>query len=270
MIVNDKTKICVSIAGSRGRFGVNFHNPGYADLGLDFVYVPLELTHCDLSGFARLLRSNFLGCSVSMPYKSEIIRYLDKLDESALMIEAVNTILNDNGDLIGFNTDYYGAKSALEKSLDLKGKKALLLGAGGAAKAVAHALSASGSNVTISNRDEEKAQRLASRVGAGTILWELRNDFEGGDILVNATSVGFDDPEEMPVISQTLRKYEAVMDVVTGKETTLIREAREAGKLTIAGNVMAVYQAAKQFEIYTGKKLTQEFIAKKFKETGGA
>src|SRR5262245_39523417 len=130
--ISSKTKICISIARQRGSFGARFHNLGYEMLGLDQVYIPLAVASESFPSIFPLLRSNFLGCSVSMPYKVATLEYLDAVDAQAAAIGAVNTIVNHDGKLTGYNTDIIGALRALEK-LPLHNKSVLLLGAGGAA-----------------------------------------------------------------------------------------------------------------------------------------
>jgi len=192
------------------------------------------------------------GCSVSMPYKETVIQYLDDLDISAVRIGAVNTILqNENGNLKGYNTDFYGAKKALEKS-EIKGKEVLMLGAGGAAKAVGLAVKELGSVLTIANRTYKRAKELSEKLNAKVIPWEQMVN-SSGYLLVNATSVGMKSPNEMIVKEDVIRNFSGVMDVVIyPAETKLLKIAKETGKKVIPGTLMCVYQAAKQFKIYTG------------------
>ena len=149
--VNRKTEVCISIATKPGNFGSAFHNSAYDLLGLNWVYIPRKVESATdleraINGVCAL---NIKGCSVSMPYKETVIKYLDELDISAEKIGAVNTIkqLND-GTLKGYNTDFYGAKKALEKA-EIKGKEVLMIGAGGAAKAVGLAVRELGGDLTI-------------------------------------------------------------------------------------------------------------------------
>ena len=253
------TKHCISISEKPGKFGVYFHNKGYDILGLNYVYFPLKVKANQLKGILGLIKDNFQGCSVSKPHKIKVIDYLDELDPSAEKIGAVNTILNKNEKLIGYNTDYNGARRAILNNYNISEKKVLMLGAGGAARAIGYAVKDIGGKLIISNRDPEKAKGLAKKLDAEFLKWESRNDFCKGSLLINATSVGFDNPENIPLAEKSLEEYNAVMDVVVG-DTNLIQKAKEMGKITIPGIEITVYQAAKQFEIYTGKKLPQGFI----------
>ena len=206
------------------------------------------------------------GCSVSMPHKETVIQYLDELDSSAKKIGAVNTIVqNENGDLKGYNTDFYGAKKALEKA-EIKGKKVLMIGAGGIAKAVGLAVIELGGFLTIVNRTYKRVSELGEKLDAKVISWEQVNN-SSGYLLINATSVGMKKPDEMIVKEEVLRNFDAVMDVVIyPSETKLLKIAKEAGKEVIPGTLMCVYQAAEQFKIYTGFDAPEEIIIKTIKE----
>ncbi len=269
--MDEKTTLCVSIAEKPGTFGAKFHNEGYKLLGLNFAYLPLKVNSSQLESVITLVRGNFHGCSVSMPHKLKVVDYLDSLDESALRVGAVNTVLKkEDGTLHGYNTDYYGAKAAMEKSLgSIAGKKVLLLGSGGVARAISHAVKDLGGKLAITNRTEEKAEGLAEKVGAEHLPWKERNNCSGF-LLINATGVGMDHPGEMAVSEEAIDNFEAVMDVVI-KNTALIEAAKFKGKKTIPGTMLTAYQAARQFEIYTGKKLPEEFVKKFYVlETGGS
>ncbi|WP_437886395.1 shikimate dehydrogenase family protein [Sorangium sp. So ce307] len=144
--------------------GAAMHLAGYRALGLDFTYIPFAVT--DVEGATRGMRAlGIRGLGVSMPYKQAVIPLLDEIDPVAARIGAVNTIVNDEGRLRGYNTDWIGAVRALEEVTQLGGARVLLLGAGGAARAVAFGLAERGAAITIANRDLEKARQLAAAVG---------------------------------------------------------------------------------------------------------
>ncbi len=261
--MDGKTIKCVSIAEKPSCFGIEFHNKGYEFFGLNYVYIPLKVTSNNLESTIQLVRENFKGCGVSMPYKIEVIKYLDELDESAEKVGAVNTILN-NGRLKGFNTDYYGARSALKNTLEIEGKDILMIGAGGAARAIGHAVKDLDGRLWITNRTEARANELAYILRAKTIQWQERNSFNAY-LLINATSIGFNNINESPLLNESISNYEAVMDIVLtsdAQKTRLIREAESKMKIVIPGRTMTIYQAAKQFYIYTEKKLPEEFLNK--------
>jgi len=254
------TKICISIAEKPGTFGLEFHNLGYEELELNYDYIPLKVLPEQLEATMQLTRDNFHACSVSMPHKVNVIDYLNKLESSAEKCGAVNTILNKNRILIGYNTDYFGAKRAIEEVGNIHGKKVLMIGAGGVARAIGHAVKDLGGDLVIANRTLKKAKSLAEELDSNAVNWEQKNQ-EGAYLLINATRVGMDNPEERLVSEQLISRFEAVMDVVV-KPTRLIREAEKQGKVTIPGLTMTTYQAAKQFEIYTGKQVPKNVIEK--------
>ncbi|MBI2101488.1 hypothetical protein HYT53_02655 [Candidatus Woesearchaeota archaeon] len=252
------TKKCISIAEKPGTFGVEFHNKGYALLGLNYIYFPLKVSYGELEPVIGLVRRNFHGCSVSMPHKARAAGMVDALDDSAKKTGAVNTILNQNGKLKGYNTDFYGAKTALQKTLSVKNKKVLMLGAGGAARAIGHAVKELGGKLAIANRTKNNGEMLAKALKASLIGWKDIAK-EQGYLLVNATSIGMDSKSETAVSKKTVSNFYAVMDVVI-PETQLIHEALRQKKIIIPGCKMAVYQAAEQFRIYAGKELPESFI----------
>jgi len=252
------TKKCISIAEKPGTFGVEFHNKGYALLGLNYVYFPLKVRYGELEPVIGLVRHNFHGCSVSMPHKVRAAGMVDELDSSAKKTGAVNTILNQNGKLRGYNTDFYGAKMALQKTLSVKNKKVLMLGAGGAARAIGHAVKELGGKLAIANRTKNNGEMLAKALKASLIDWEGVAK-EQGHLLINATSIGMGKKSEMAATKKTVSNFYTVMDAVI-PETRLVREAASQNKITITGYKMTVYQAAEQFRIYTGKELPESFI----------
>jgi len=223
--------------------------------GVDAVYLPLLVSDAPATvrAFRRL---DFRGYSVTVPHKKSVIEALDELEPLAKKIGAVNTIARKDGKLIGFNTDAPAAVEAIASGLggdirSLSGKRVVLLGAGGAARAIAFALKEAGSRVVIVNRTVEKGKRLAEETGC---CFEPTGRIKGVeyDILVNATSVGMTpNVEESPVPREALREGSLVFDVVyTPEETRLIREARSAGARVVKGTEMFLRQAAKQYEIW--------------------
>jgi shikimate dehydrogenase len=191
-----------------------------------------------------------------MPFKIEVMPLLDAIAPQAQRIGAVNTIVNDGGRLVGHNTDAVGSLRALEEARSVRGAKCLLLGAGGAARAVAHALSDAGASLTIANRDTARGAELAARVGAEFLpIAEATRAGGDFDVVVNATSLGMDvdGPSVSPMDPASLAPGSVVMDIVYKPlETALLRAARAAGARAIDGGRMLLHQAAAQFELYTG------------------
>jgi shikimate dehydrogenase len=257
-MVDSKTKKIISISEKPGTFGVEFHNKGYELLGLNYIYIPLKINKDELKIAMQIVRDNFHGCSVSMPHKIKVIEYLDAFDESAELTGAVNTILNKNRYFTGFNTDFDGAKKAIEGVLDIKDKEVVMIGAGGAARAIGLAVKNLGGKLTITNRTSNKGKELAERLKCNYLNYgDLKQ--VSGYLLINGTSVGMDNPLEMIVDNSVISRFEAIMDVVIpGKR--LLEESKRQHKIVIPGKTMTLYQAAKQFKIYTGKELPKEFI----------
>jgi shikimate dehydrogenase len=229
------------------------HNAGYKAAGLPFAYVAFAIENTR----EAILAMRYLGIrglGVSMPHKIEVMQYLDALDETAQDIGAVNTVVNDDGRLTGYNTDWTGAVGALEERTCLAGKRAVVVGAGGAARAVVYGLVRRGCQVTLYNRTVSRGQALAQTLGArfGGALDDLER-VEAYDVLVNATSVGFHAPDVSPIPTSILAEGVVVLDVVfIPSETKLVQDARARGCMAIPGTRMLVHQAAYQFQLYTG------------------
>jgi len=230
------------------------HNGAFGRMGRNAIYLAFEVKNLReaLNGIRGL---GIRGVSVTIPFKTEVISFLDRLDHFAGKVKAVNTIANVEGDLVGYNTDCFGALEALEEKVDLKGKKVILLGAGGAARAIAFGLKQRGCQVVLFNRSHSRAEALARELGCPHhCLWSLKE--MDGDILVNATSVGMSPLDRAsPVPKEVLRKGLVVMDIVYRPlRTRLIREAEEKGAVTIDGLEMLARQGGAQLDIWTGVK----------------
>jgi len=265
--INKDTVVCISIAAKPGNFGANFHNSAYEHLNLNWVYLPRKVKSAtDLERTIKGVRAmDIKGCSVSMPHKETVIQYLDDLDIYAERIGAVNTIVQDEkGHLKGYNTDFYGAKKALEKA-EIKGKEVLMTGAGGAARAVGLAVKELGGVLTIANRTYERVKELSEKLDAKIIPWKYVGS-SSSYLLINATSVGMKNSNKMIVKEEVVNNFDVVMDVVIyPAETKLLRVAKDTGKEVIQGTLMCVYQAAEQFKIYTGFEAPEEIINKTIK-----
>jgi shikimate dehydrogenase len=238
------------------------HNKAFQRMGWSAAYHVFEVS--DLAAALQGIRGlGIEGVSVTIPFKTQILPLLDRIDPVAQKIGAVNTIKNEKGILTGYNTDWSGAIEALEEKTDLKGKKVLLLGAGGAARAIGFGLKERGSRILIANRSSEKAHQLAKDLGSdSTTLSSLssspfasKDGFEI-DVIVNATSVGMSPNHgESPLSKDFLKKGMVVMDIVYWPlMTRFLREAAKQGCQTIDGLEMLSRQGAGQLEIWTAKK----------------
>ena len=255
------------------------HNAALKDLSLDYVYVAFNIPPNDLKkavlGFKMF---SIKGINVTIPYKEKIIPYLDEIDPLAEKIGAVNTIKNEGKYLIGKNTDASGAKKALlDAGCEITGKKALILGAGGAAKAVGFAISEDLDAVYIANRTEKRAIKLAKdltnkttikAVGKNMSINTLKNLVNDVDILINTTPLGmYPDIEESPISKEMLHNNLFVFDIVYNPlETRLLKEASKIGCKTLGGLDMFVNQGALAFEWWTGKKPNLNLMKEKVVE----
>ncbi len=260
--------LCGSLSRLASPLGRAMHEAGYAALGLAFTYVPFEVQ--DVAGALAGMRAlGIRGFGVSHPFKQEVIPLLDGLDTVAERIGAVNTVANDGGRLVGHNTDWIGAVCALEESRPLGGARVLLVGAGGAARAIAFGLRERGAQTSIANRDEAKARQLASEVGARDASFAETALAGEYDIVINATTIGqtgVDAPS--PIAEQSLRAGQVVMDIVYKPvRTPLVDAARRRGAIAIHAGRMLLHQAAAQFQIYTGRAAPLEAMDRALRDT---
>lgn len=245
-------------------------NAAFKELGLDYRYEALSVEPGRLTDFLNVVlrRPTVRGANVTIPHKIPVLKAIDAVDEAAEMIGAVNTVVNDGGMLKGYNTDGVGALRALEGSIgELRGRRVLLLGAGGAARAVAYVIAREAEALMILNRTPWRAVELAGALRqkvkrridiSAAVLDEkhLRRELGGADILINATPVGMHpDVGETLVPRHLLHGRLFVFDLVYNPpRTRLLREAEDAGAETLSGVEMLVYQGAESFLLWTGKR----------------
>ena len=257
-LINNETKI----VGVIGEFAENsmskyMHNANFKEKKLNFVYMPFKARKEEVKEFIINFRKfSFAGASVTIPHKVEVMKYVDEIDETAKQIGAVNTVINDNGKLVGYNTDYYGAVEALKEKTKLKNKKVLVVGAGGGARAVVYGIKKENASITIINRTTEKAKVLAKEfnVEYGDIK-NIKNLIKDNEIIINTTSVGMaPNTNESIIKGEDLIKGKIVMDIIyKPSETKLIKLAKKAGCSVITGDRMLIYQAIGQFKLWTGQ-----------------
>jgi shikimate dehydrogenase len=237
------------------------HNSAFQALGLNKVYVPFLATHPDkaLAGCRAL---GVRGLSVTIPHKEAVLASIDSIDPVAEKIGAVNTLIFDEEKKIhGLNTDWLGAKKALADKMELPGKRILLLGAGGSAKAIGFGLLKAGAQVILASRTESKVEALAGILHCDWIhLAEIETVKADG--LVNATAVGMRPLENASLVpAARLAQFQVVMDIVYSPlETRLLREAKNAGCEVIDGLSMLLYQGAAQFEAWTNQEAPLEVM----------
>ncbi|MGD9116615.1 MAG: shikimate dehydrogenase [Dehalococcoidia bacterium] len=237
------------------------HNAAYKALGLNYRYIAMRAA--DIGPALAVVRERGLrGASITTPHKTAARKYLDRVDPAAEAIGAVNTVVNDNGVLTGYNTDGIGALKALEEVTEVGGKRVVLIGSGGAASAIAAALMESGADLAILNRTLDKARHLANKVRAADSGGLDRLTFlNSADILINATTVGMTNTGQTIVPQSFLHPRLTVFDIVySPRETRLLREAGEKGCTIVYGYKMLLYQAAEQFRLFTGQDAPLEVM----------
>jgi len=251
------------------------HNAAFQELGLDWCYLPLEVRPGRLEGALKgLVARRFRGANVTIPHKEKVLEFLDEASPAAQALGAANTILAEGEHLYGDNTDWIGFLRALDDAGERHpAGQALVLGAGGAARAVVYALAREGWEVAVLNRTPERAEALVEALShsnpeaslrAGPLKrGKLKRELAASQLLVNATPVGMHPhvdecpvPEDVPIPASV-----AVFDLVYNpEETELLKRAREAGAKAIGGLGMLLHQGAEAFRLWTGREAPLEVM----------
>jgi shikimate dehydrogenase len=259
--ITKDTVLCMSLAARPSNHGTRFHNFLYDELGLDYIYKAFTTT--DLAAAIAGIRAlGIRGCGVSMPYKEACIQYVDAMDDSAAAIQSVNTIVNTDGQLRAYNTDYLAiAKLLAEHAVPVDSTFAVL-GSGGMAKAVVAALRDAGfTSGTVVARNERTGAALAEQYG---YRWRADLGSSRPQLLVNATPVGMSGgpaADDLPVEPDVVDAAETVFDVVAlPAMTPLVRRAQARGKKVITGAEVIAVQAMEQFALYTGVRPTDDQV----------
>ncbi|NLE81375.1 MAG: shikimate 5-dehydrogenase [Rhodococcus sp.] len=261
MAINKDTRVCISLSGRPSNIGTRFHNYLYAELGLNYLYK--AFTTSNLSAAVTGIRGlGIRGAGVSMPFKEQVINLVDVMHDSAAAIDSVNTVVNEDGVLHAYNTDYEAVATLLRDNRIPTSLSVAVAGSGGMAKAVVAALRNHGlDDVVVVSRNADTGAALAERYG---FSWrsELGDDTRG--LLVNATPVGMTgsaESEQMPFTASAVSAAESVFDVVAmPANTPLIRRAHGEGKTVITGAEVIALQAAEQFTLYTGVRPSADQI----------
>jgi len=233
------------------------HNAAFKDLKLDYCYVPFLVHPESLKIAVEAIRAlHIRGVNITIPHKEKVIPFLDVIDEEASFIGAVNTIVNDDGKLTGYNTDGRGfIQSLVEKSIFVENKKVLIIGAGGAARAIGYYLSQKAEQIFIYGRTKEKVAKLVNDLKAlNPQILSIENIPDDGrfEIIINATPLGMKDDDPLPFNTEFLRKEQIVCDLIY-KKTHLIQDALKKGCIAVDGTGMLLWQGAIAFELWTGK-----------------
>jgi 3-dehydroquinate dehydratase/shikimate dehydrogenase len=224
-----------------------YHNTAFREMERSSVYLPFSVT--DLAQFWESFSPLLSGLSVTIPYKESIVPFLDGLDATAKAVGAVNTVKKEEGRFIGYNVDYVGGLRALQRHGDIQGKRVVILGAGGLARTLGFALRQSNNHIIIVNRTLSRAEKLAKSISGETGNYDFLGTSDY-DVLINATPVGRENPDDTLVPRKYLRPNLLVFDTVYQHETRLIREAREEGCKVVTGIDMFREQAHEQCHIW--------------------
>lgn len=275
MDINAQTQLC-GLLGNPVEHSLSpaIHNAAFRKLGLNFVYLAFKVE--DLEGAVRGIRAlgNLRGFSVTIPHKVAVMPFLDEVEQTARHIGSVNTILVDRGKLTGYNTDASGALRALQNGgVSLKGRQVLMVGTGGAARAIAFALAGTeevGGLILLGVDEKERftlAEDLRNRtklsVESGPLTDQtLRSGIKNAHVLIHCTPIGMHPKvDDTCVPASLLAPHLTVMDIVYNPlETRLLREAKAAGCRTIRGLEMFLHQAVAQFELWTGQPAPVEVM----------
>jgi shikimate dehydrogenase len=285
--LSSRTKLCGVIGDPiEHSLSPKMFNAAFRANDLDFTYVAMNVKKNGLAKAIEGMKAlNIHGLNVTIPHKVKVVGYLDRVDPDAKMIGAVNTILNANGKLEGFNTDGTGAVRAIEESgTSLEGRNVVLIGSGGAARAIAFTFSNRVGKLTILNRHVHKSEKLAIELAKKTgrkVYFEglrkeaLERAISEADMLVNATSVGMSPNCDASILDGSLlRRDLVVFDIVYNPpETKLLKEATSIGAKAVNGIGMLVHQGAEAFRIWTSKeapvRLMREVVTEELSKLSG-
>lgn len=260
-ILNKDMTLCISLSARPSNNGTRFHNHLYGQLDLNWIYKAFEPTNLE-QAIAGVRGLGIRGCAISMPYKEDVIALVDEMDPSAKAIDSVNTIVNTDGHLKAYNTDYTAIEQLLATNAVPTDYSVLVQGAGGMAKATVAALRDAGfTDVTVLARNEAAGRALADQYG---FQWRAALDGGTADLIINVTPLGMAGGEEADTVAfpaEAINAARLVFDVVAlPAETPLIKAARAAGKPVITGAEVATIQALEQFVLYTGVRPTPDQV----------
>ncbi len=276
--ITDKTQLYAVVADPVGHsLSPLIHNAAFQHDGLLNRYFALQIPKDDLAIFIQWCKQNpsFGGLSVTIPHKESIVKLLNQVEAAASAIGAVNTVVFDRGESLGYNTDYRAAMDCIEQAISVKwgaeenlqGRSVLVLGAGGVSRAIAHGLRQRGAVVAITSRSVERSETLAKDVGGRALPWEKRYDLKAG-IIINGTPIGMHpNIDESPYDRRYLDERQIVFDTVYNPEQTLLlKNAREVGCTAVSGVAMFLRQAAYQYKLFTGRAAPIDAMRKALKK----
>lgn len=279
-MIDSETKV-VGIIGNPVRHSLSpiMHNKAFSHLGLNWVYLSFEVEPGRVRSAIEGARDlGMVGLNVTMPFKMEAVEWVDIKDGSVILTGSLNTLLFKDGKIMGFNTDGIGFLNSLrEKGIPLQGRKVLLIGAGGAARAVAFVVAQQGvARLTVLNRTPQKAHRLAqelrsfkpeTEVSTASYDLDLALVISDSDLIINATSVGMKDHPGIPIPTDDIDQRHVVYDLVYWPlRTELLKRSEERGARVVSGLEMLIHQGAESFRIWTGKEFPIPIVREELTE----
>lgn len=260
MIINNKTKIFVSVSKFPGNTGALLHNAGYKLHNLNNIYIPLKCKNEKILK-SIIFNENFKGISISMPYKTKVIKYLDKISKNADKSRAVNTIIRTNKLLYGFNTDYTAIKKILVSS-KLKVSSATIIGSGSTSKTVYEVLKELKlKKIFLTARKMNKFKNWIINDKTKFIKWEKRSELSS-DILINCTPLGMKNNNLLPIKLNSKNQFKLILDLPINDSNKLSKLSKNFKIKYICGKQISLIQGIEQYNIYNNKKLVPEKIKK--------
>jgi len=231
------------------------HNAAFQDLGLDYCYITFPVRPDRLEDAVRAIKAlSIKGVNVTVPHKEKVEEFLDEIDNEARFIGAINTIVNKDDTLTGYNTDGRGfMKSLSEAGIETKGKNILIIGTGGACRAIAYYLNKEAGSLYLFDIDLPKADALAGDLGGVSKPVKDLRIAPDMDIIINATPLGLKETDPLPIDSSLLKPHQSAIDLIY-KDTPFLNEAKKQGLKTLDGLGMLLWQGVIAFELWTGLK----------------
>jgi shikimate dehydrogenase len=259
MKITGKTKI-VGIIGYPVEHSLSpfMHNAAFELLGIDYCYVPFLVHPERLEAAVQSVRAlNLCGVNITVPHKEKVMRFLDKVDDEASFIGAVNTIVNSDGRLTGFNTDGRGfMRSLSESGIIVEGKDVAIIGTGGAARAIGYYLAQKAETLSIYGRTTERSEKLVrdlNKIKKHVRVLRDLSSIREFQIIINATPLGLKKDDQLPCDASLLRPGQTVCDLIY-RDTPLLIESSKKGCAVLNGLGMLLWQGVFAFELFTGKK----------------
>jgi len=268
-MLNTQTKLFAILGYPiKHSFSPQMQNGWFQKEGLNCVYLAFEPEPKNLERTIEALKTlNFYGLNVTIPYKTQILKYIDVLDEAAKKIGSINTIVFKDSKLYGYNTDYLGfSRDLMTKRINLVNKNVLIIGSGGASRAVIYALkNARVKSIHITNRTMWKAKKLAKEFNINSFdIKDMEALLTEIDLLVNTSSCGMKETDALPFSFCKVKESLIVYDLIYGKATPFLKFANDKCLKFFTGSGMLLYQGAYAFEIWTGKypdiKIAEDFL----------